>query len=75
MQDKSNPAFRCLVSSLAMICIAVVSVSTQADDDKWRAATIADAMLAAPPSVTHDAAIFGWTSDGELTLARYGSGP
>ncbi len=74
MQDKPNPAFRCLVSGLALIFIAVLSVSTQADDDKWRAATIADAMLAAPSSVTHDAAIFGWTSEGELTLARYGSG-
>jgi len=46
----------------------------RAGDDKWRTTTIEDALQAAPPSVTDDATIFGWTPDGELTLARYGSG-
>jgi len=48
---------------------------SHAADEKWRGESIADAMQAGPPSATHDATIFGWTSDGKLTLARYGSGP
>ena len=75
MNNKPNPTFRCLVSSLAMICLVTVPVSTRADDESWRAETITDALRAAPPSVTDDATILGWTSDGTLVMARYGSGP
>jgi hypothetical protein len=43
--------------------------------DNWKTAAIADASLAAPPSVTAGAKIYGWTKDGKLTLARDGAGP
>ncbi|MCP4328011.1 MAG: hypothetical protein GY791_06195 [Alphaproteobacteria bacterium] len=56
------------------ILIAGVANSAQAGDEAWKSKTIADALLAAPPSVTHDATIFGWSPAGELILARYGSG-
>jgi len=69
MKRTLYPAFGCLISSLAMICVS--TVSARADDESWRAKTIADALQAAPPSATHDATILGWTSDGELVLARY----
>ncbi len=74
MKNQSSSPFRCLVSSMAMICVAAVSVSSRADDKSWRAETITDAVQAAPPSVTHDATILGWTPGGKLVLARYGSG-
>jgi hypothetical protein len=44
-------------------------------EDSWKAAAIADATLAAPPSVTSDAKIYGWTKDGKLALLRNGTGP
>jgi hypothetical protein len=43
-------------------------------EESWKAAAIADASMAAPPSVTADAKIYGWTKDGKLALARDGSG-
>lgn len=43
-------------------------------EETWKAAAIADASTAAPPSVTADAKIYGWTKDGKLSLARKGSG-
>ena len=46
-----------------------------AADEKWKSEAIADALLAAPPSVTDAATIFGWTADGELVLVRDGTGP
>ncbi|HZD25220.1 MAG TPA: hypothetical protein VE631_03090 [Alphaproteobacteria bacterium] len=46
-----------------------------AADEKWKSEAIADALLAAPPSVTDNATIFGWTADGDLVLARFGTGP
>jgi hypothetical protein len=45
------------------------------NEDNWKAAAIADTSLAAPPSVTADAKIYGWTKDGKLALARDGAGP
>jgi hypothetical protein len=46
-----------------------------ASDEKWRAEMIADALLAAPPSVTSTAKIYAWTDKGELTMVRDGAGP
>lgn len=57
------------------LAVMVCSSPSQADDASWRSQAIADALLAAPPSVTDDAMIFGWTPEGELRLARYGAGP
>jgi len=56
------------------LAVASVATSTQAADKEWIAATISDAVQAAPPSVTDTASIYGWTPKGELVLARYGSG-
>ena len=75
MKNGLDLAFSFLVSGLAIVVFSALPVSTQADDDSWRAETIADALQAAPPAVTHDATVFGWTPDGKLLLVRYGSGP
>lgn len=50
-------------------------ISAQAAEDKWKAEMIADALLAAPPSVTDTASVYGWTVEGDLVLVRYGAGP
>jgi hypothetical protein len=61
------------------ICVAVSTLpffsSAMAADQAWKEAMIVDAVQAAPPSVTSDATIYGWTSEGDMTLVRYGSGP
>lgn len=69
-----------LGASIATASLAVSAMSDGvaaplAGDELWKAAAIADASTAAPPSVTADAKIFGWTKGGELALARDGSGP
>lgn len=58
-----------VVSDLTFFGAAVAS------DPAWKEAMIADAALAAPPSVTNDATIYGWTPEGDMTLVRYGAGP
>ncbi len=45
-----------------------------ADDAAWRAAMIKDALTAAPPTVTKDAAIYAWKSKGNLVKLRDGTG-
>jgi hypothetical protein len=62
-------------STVATLCITNVLDPAQAADEKWKSDVIADALLAAPPSVTDNATIYGWTADGDLALARYGTGP
>jgi hypothetical protein len=62
-------------SSLTALWITNFVHPAQAADEKWRSEMVADALLAAPPSVTDNATIYGWTADGELTLVRYGAGP
>jgi hypothetical protein len=52
-----------------------ICVMADAARDSWREATVADALLAAPPAVTDDATVLGWTADGDLVVARYGDGP
>jgi hypothetical protein len=49
--------------------------SALAADQAWKEAMIADAVQAAPPSVTRDATIYGWSSEGAMVLVRYGAGP
>ena len=63
-----------LVLTGLALAMAGYTMTAQAVDDAWQAATIADAVQAAPPSVTDTASIYGWTAEGELVLARYGSG-
>ena len=64
-----------VVSSLTALWLTNFLHPAHAAEEKWRSEAIADALLAAPPSVTDDATIYGWTADGELILLRYGAGP
>jgi hypothetical protein len=41
----------------------------------WEQAQIADALRAAPPTVTHQAKIYAWHPYGQLVLVRDGEGP
>jgi hypothetical protein len=75
MLNPNLQTLRGLSIAAAMFSIGGVSAPSFADDDSWKTAAIADASLAAPPSVTSDAKIYGWTKDGKLALAREGSGP
>ena len=61
-----------LSSGLVALLIAGAAAAAS---DAWRAETIADALQAAPPAVTDDATILGWTPEGELAVARHGAGP
>lgn len=50
------------------------TVSTAADE-LWKSEQIADAVTAAPISVTGSATIYAWESDGTRVLLREGDGP
>ena len=65
-----------LILAFSSLALAMSSLAdpAQAADEAWKKVTITDALQAAPPSVTDTASIYGWTSEGELVLARYGSG-
>lgn len=60
--------------AVALSVVALVAPAPAADQ-AWKDAMVADALQAAPPSVTDDATVYGWTPDGDMVLARYGSGP
>jgi hypothetical protein len=54
--------------------VAFVALGAPARAD-WKADSIADAVKAAPPSVTKTAKIYGFDKSGKLTLLRDGAGP
>jgi len=66
-----------LSALFTIVAFSIVAFSNPAGagDDAWKSNAISDALLAAPPSVTNDATIYGWSPDGEMILARYGAGP
>jgi len=64
-----------VISSLLALQLVPFLNAAPASEDNWKTAAIVDASLAAPPSVTANAKIFGWTKDGKLALARDGAGP
>ena len=64
-----------VISSLLALQLVPFLNAAPASEDNWKTAAIVDASLAAPPSVTADAKIYGWTKDGKLALARDGAGP
>ena len=74
MKDLTRRTTRTLLQTTLALSIASFAPIAQAVDEAWKSATIADAVQAAPPSVTDTASIYGWTSEGELVLVRYGSG-
>jgi hypothetical protein len=62
-------------SALLAFCLIL---SPPAFGDQWADSQIADAIRAAPPSVTNDAQIYAWKKTGEtaeLVKVRDGSGP
>ena len=69
-----DPRRTSLAFSSGLVALLIAGAAG-ADSDAWSAETIADALQAAPPAVTDDATILGWTSDGELAVARHGAGP
>lgn len=64
-----------IASAATAMSILTFAAAALAADQAWKDAAVADAVRAAPPSVTHTATIYGWTSEGDMVLARYGSGP
>jgi hypothetical protein len=75
MLDSNSRMLRSISLAAIALSIGGGSAPALAQDETWKAAAIADASLAAPPSVTADAKIYGWDKDGKLALARDGSGP
>lgn len=71
-RSRQRKLFVVLLSSLTVLWFLNLA---QAADEKWKSEAIADALLAAPPSVTDNATIYGWTADGGLSLVRHGTGP
>lgn len=67
------------LNAIRSICFSVSTLafygSAVAADQAWKDAMVADATQAAPPSVTSDATVYGWTTEGDMTLVRYGTGP
>lgn len=61
--------------TVAATTLSVIALAAPAAAQTWKDTVVADALQAAPPSVTRDATIYGWTPQGDMVLARYGSGP
>jgi hypothetical protein len=55
-----------------LVLRAPLSCSVSAN---WEHVQIADALRAAPPTVTHTAKIYAWQPYGQLVLVRDGPGP
>jgi len=64
-----------LVTAVFLISGSPATVFADLDSPEWVQAQIEDALRAAPPTVTKDAKIYGFTDDGERVLVRDGSGP
>lgn len=64
-----------VVFGMTLLVAATSPNAAEAVDEQWKAEQIADALRAAPPSVTRDAKIYAWTTEGEMILVRDGSGP
>jgi hypothetical protein len=70
MKHRFFVQFRIFTGMLALT--APLSCSGAAD---WERAQIADALRAAPATVTHTAKIYAWQTYGQLVLVRDGPGP
>ena len=62
-------------AGLVAAVFTLTSPMTIASDETSNAALIADALSAAPPSVTQDAKIYSWNAKGQLYMLRHGTGP
>jgi hypothetical protein len=63
------------LASMMVPLITIVSNTADAVDQQWKSEMIADALLAAPPSVTHNAKVYAWNADGDMIAVRHGTGP
>ena len=75
--DITNPVkvLAVLLAGIAVVWGMIFPLDAVAADEKWKAEMIADALLAGPPSVTRNARIFAWNTEGDLVLIRPGTGP
>ena len=65
-----------IVTATALVALfAFIANSAQAGGHDWKAKMIADAITAAPPSVTNDATIYAWDKKGQMILLQPGTGP
>jgi hypothetical protein len=64
-----------LFAVVMVLCVVISPHLAEASDEKWKAEMVADALLAAPPAVTHNARIFAWNVEGDMILVRHGTGP
>jgi len=64
-----------LFASIMVLFPTIFPQPADATDEKWKAEMIADALLAAPPSVTHNATIYAWNAEGDMIAVRHGPGP
>jgi hypothetical protein len=62
-------------SGLLLLCMVVTASAADNIDEQWKAEQIADALKAAPASVTENAKIYAWTDQGEMVMVRDGTGP
>lgn len=62
-------------ASMMVPWITIFSTTADAVDQQWKSTMIADALLAAPPSVTHNAKVYAWNADGDMIAVRHGTGP
>ena len=65
--------------TIYVLCLIGALVSTPAnangDYETWKEAQLADAMRAAPPSVTHDASFYAWDENSRMIVIKHGTGP
>jgi hypothetical protein len=64
-----------LFASIMVLWLTIFPQLADAIDEKWKAEMIADALLAAPTSVTHNAMIYAWNAEGDMIAVRHGTGP
>jgi hypothetical protein len=64
-----------LFASIMVLLPTIFPQPADAADVQWKAEMIADALLAAPPSVTHNATIYAWSAEGDMIAVRHGQGP
>jgi hypothetical protein len=64
-----------VIIALFLISGSPMTVFADQDSPEWVQAQIADALRAAPPTVTENAKLYAFTDNGERVLVRDGNGP
>ena len=63
------------ITAVFLVFGSPATVFADLDSPEWVKAQIEDALRAAPPTVTKDAMIYGFTDNGERELVRDANGP